>query len=142
MSDFDMQDDVDFDDLDLGEIKMPPDGQASGTLESIKRLTLKDGRSPFVAEICVEWLDDHGETLKHVETLWFDLENGKTAADTLRDRKAFCEMLGGELVTVDGAQRMTGIGRLSDHKGDRLEFEVKKSKKGDRVFLNNIKPLT
>lgn len=141
MSDFNPENEVDFDDLDLGEIPMPPTGTCSGTLESIQRLSLKDGRKPFKAEICVEWEDDHGETCKHVQTEWFDLENGKTAAETLRDRKNFCRMLGGELVTTDSGQRMTGIGKISEKVGNRLEFEVSYGKNGDRIFLNNIRPL-
>lgn len=143
MSNFELDQDCNLDEMDFEEIPLPSEGTHEATIAGLRVIRAgEDQKQKVVAEIRIEWENDLGETLSHVETKWFDIEKARTAADTLRDRKEFARMCGGKVVTVDGRQKFEGIGQISDHTGKSILVKVKRGSGGDRVFLNDIRPNT
>lgn len=141
MSGFELEQDFDMDEMEFDEIPLPSKGTHDAILAGIRAVKTGDEqRQSVVAEIRIEWENDIGETLSHVESKWFSIEKGRTAAETLRDRKEFCRMLGGEMLVEDGRHKIKGIGKLSEHVGKALKVKVKAGSGGDRIFLNDIRP--
>lgn len=141
MSNFELEQDFDLDELDLEAIPLPSEGTHEATIAGLRVVRSGEHQTQkVVAEIRIEWENDLGETLSHVETKWFDIEKARTASDTLRDRKEFARMCGGKVVTVDDRQKFEDIGQISDHIGKTLVLKVSRGKSGERVFLKDMRP--